>query len=127
MLTESFIAATLTPEKQVNTANLGVRVQELQPLSSTKTTFKNSSSSPNCVAANKTHIFAAQSGKAVVHVFSRERNNQEATIPFPEKITSLALAGNKHNVGILVMGTEGGRLILWEVLNSHIWQYLSYN
>ena len=59
-------------------------------------------------------MFAAQSEKAIVHVYSRERGNQEATIPFPERIRSIAIAGGK-NGDILVLGTEGGRLILWEV------------
>lgn len=59
-------------------------------------------------------MFAAQSEKAIVHVYSREKGNQEATVPFPERIRSLAVAGGK-NGDILVLGTEGGRLILWEV------------
>ena len=118
MLTENFIAATLTPEKQVNAANLGIRIHELQPLPALKSTFKKSSSNPNCVAVNRTHIFAAQADKAVVHVYSRERDNQEVTVPFPERIRSLVLTGEKDDAGVLVLGTEGGRLILWEVSQS---------
>ena len=115
MLVEGFIAATLTPERQVNTANLGVHVYDLQPLSALRSTFKKSSSNGNSVAANKTHIFAAQAEKAVVHVYNRDHGNQEATVPFPERLHSLALAGEKDGAGILVLGTGGGRLILWEV------------
>lgn len=115
MLTESFLAATLTPEKQVNAANLGIRIHELQPLPALKSTLKKTSSNPNCIAFNRTHVFAAQADKAVVHVYSRERNNLEVTVPFPEKIQSIVLAGEKHDAGILILGTAGGRLILWEV------------
>lgn len=58
------------------------------------------------------HVFAAQAGTAVVHVYSREKGgNQEATAHFPDRISSIALAGGD----ILVLGTEGGRLFLWEV------------
>ena len=115
MLTESFIAATLTPEKKANSANHGIHVHNLQPLPKPRSTFKNSSSNSNCVAASRTYIFAAQSNGAVVSVFSRDHGNQEATVPFPERIHSLALAGQQDGAGILVLGTEGGRLIIWEV------------
>ena len=115
MLTENFIAATLTPDKKGNTATLGIHVHGLQPLPVLNSSFKKSSSNGNCLAGNRTHIFASQAEKAVVHVYSRELNNQEATVPFPERIHSLALAGEKHEAGILVLGTEGGRLIAWEV------------
>lgn len=60
------------------------------------------------------HVFAAQAEKAIVHIYSREKGNQEATVPFPERIRSIALAGGQ-NGDILVLGTEGGRLILWEM------------
>lgn len=115
MLTESFLVATLTPEQQTNNSIPGIHVHDLQPLPALRSTFKKSSSNPNCIAVNRTHIFAAQADKAVVHVYSRERNNQEATVPFPERICSLALAGEKDGAGVLVLGTDGGRIILWEV------------
>lgn len=47
-----------------------------------------------------------------MHVYSREKGNQEATVPFPERVTSLALALDET---VLVLGTEGGRILLWEV------------
>ena len=65
----------------------------------------------NALAASSTHIFAAQADKAVVHVYSRERGNQEALVSFPERIHSLALIGE----GVLVLGSAEGRVILWEV------------
>ena len=115
MLAESFLAATITPEKPANNTTLGIHIHDLQPLPALRSTFKKSSSNPNCVAVSRTHIFAAQADKAVVFVYSRERNHQEATVPFPERIHSIALAGERDGAGILALGTEGGSVILWEV------------
>ncbi|KAM5476824.1 Pre-rRNA-processing protein ipi3 [Microsporum audouinii] len=115
MLSESFVASLLTSNSTHSTSSalkdVGICVHEFRPNPSIQLGFKKSTLEPNCLAVNKGHIFAAQSGKAVVHVYSRERNNHEATVPFPERIRSIALAGE----GILVLGTEGGKLILWEI------------
>lgn len=119
MLTESFIVSTRSLEKKTNTTtakDLGIQVHEYQPNPSLKSSFKKSSIQPNCLAANATHIFAAQADKSIIHVYSRERNHQEAVVPFQEQITCLALAGAYHGAGTLAMGTRGGRLILWEVI-----------
>ena len=115
MLTESFVAATRTEDKATGNAPSAICFHEFQPLAALKTTFKKSSSKSNCVAVSSTHIFASQADKAVINVYSRERNNLEATVPFPERITCLTLIGHKDGGGILALGTEGGRLILWEV------------
>ena len=117
MLSECFVASTLTSAKTPASATLrdvGICVQEFQPAPALRSTFKKSSTARNCLAVSPSHVFAAQSEKAIVHVYSREKGNQEATVPFPERIRSLAVAGGK-NGDILVLGTEGGRLILWEV------------
>lgn len=119
MLTESFIASTLNPEKPSNNVIAGVHCYDLQPLPGLKSTFKKSSTNTNCLAVSPTHVFAAQADKAVIHVYSRERNNQEAVVPFPEKIHSIALAGESDGAEMLVLGTEGGRVILWEVCSCH--------
>jgi hypothetical protein len=58
------------------------------------------------------HVFAAQSEKAIVHVYSREKGNQEALVPFPERIHSIALAAQDS---VLLLGTESGRILAWEV------------
>ena len=118
MLTESFVASTLNPEKPSNSTITGIHLLDFQPLPALKSTFKKSSTNSNCLAVSPSHIFAAQSDKAVVHVYSRERNNQEAVVPFPEKIHSLALSGESGGAGTLVLGTEGGRIILWEVCSA---------
>lgn len=118
MLTESFIISTRAVEAKANASalkDIGVHVYEYQPNSSLKSSFKKSSTLPNCLAVNATHVFAAQAEKSVVHVYSRERNNQEAIVPFQEKITCIALAGRYHGAGTLALGTQGGRLLLWEV------------
>lgn len=117
MLSEHFIASTSSSAKTPASASLrdvGICVHELQPAPALRSTFKKSFTAPNCLAVSPSHVFAAQSEKATVHVYSRNKGNQEATIPFPERIRSIAIAGGK-NGDVLVLGTEGGRLILWEV------------
>ncbi|OJJ43447.1 hypothetical protein ASPZODRAFT_19539 [Penicilliopsis zonata CBS 506.65] len=116
MLSESFIASTLASSKTPQSATLrdvGICVHELQPAPALRSAFKKSSTSTNCLAVSASHVYAAQAEKAIVHVYSRERGNQEAVIPFPERIRSIALAGGE-NGDILILGTEGGRLIVWE-------------
>ena len=111
------IVAAIAPRAagaSVNTAqkDLAIFQYEWQPVLVQERAFKRSETQPNSVAVTESHIFAAQHGKAVVHVYSREKNNQEAIIPFPEKITALAAAADN---GILILGTEKGRILLWEV------------
>ena len=119
MLTESFIASTLNPEKLSNSVTPGIHLYDFQPLPALKSTFKKSSTNVNSLAVSPSHIFAAQADKAVIHVYSRERNNLEAAVPFPEKVKSLVLAGASDGAGTLILGTEGGRVILWEVCPSY--------
>lgn len=115
MLTESFFTSTLNPEKPSNSVIPGVHLYDFQPLPALKSTFKKSSTNTHCLAVSQSHVFAAQADKAVIHVYNRERHNQEAVVPFPEKIQSIVLAGESGGAGTLVLGTEGGRVILWEV------------
>lgn len=113
MLTETFISSIRAQPRSANTAiakDVGIYVHELHS-PTIKSSFKKSSTPVNALAVSSTHIFAAQADKAVVHVYSRERGNQEALISFPERIYCLTLVGD----GILVLGTEEGRIILWEV------------
>ena len=119
MLSESFIASTLSSAKTPTATlrDVGICLQEFQPSPQLRSTFKKSSTTANCLAVSPSHIFSAQADKAVVHVYSRERGNQEALVPFPERIRSIAVAGAKYG-DVLVLGTEGGRLILWEVRQS---------
>jgi pre-rRNA-processing protein IPI3 len=122
MLTETFVAATLAANKAPSHApaalkDVGIFLHEFQPQSTLRQGFKKSSSQPSCVAINDSHIFAAQTDKAVVNVYNRERGNQEATVPFPERIHSVAYAQRSD---ILVLGTEGGKLILWELATGRV-------
>lgn len=113
MVSESFFASVCGPSLASRTEvakDVGIYSYELNPAVSLKATFKKSSTAPNCLAISDTHVFAAQKDKAHVHVYSRIRGNQEALVPFPEKITSIALIQDA-----LLIGTAQGRLTLWEV------------
>ncbi|KAF5001653.1 hypothetical protein FGRMN_959 [Fusarium graminum] len=112
MLSQEFISAICGPPLAANTAvskDIGIYTHSLTPSHTIKTTFKKSSTPVNGLAVSPTHIFAAQDQKAHVHVYNRQRGNQEALVPFPERIRSLALAGQ-----VLVVGSIEGRLFLWE-------------
>ena len=118
MLSEIFITSIQAEQRSSNTAiakDVGIYVHTLHPTHSIISTFKKSSTKPNCTAVSSTHIFAAQVDKAVVHVYSRDRGNQEALISFPERIQCVTLA----NDGLLVLGTAEGRIILWEVCSMN--------
>ena len=122
MLTESFLAATLTTKKvssqlSSNLKDVGICLHEVQPQSALRHGYKKSSVNRNCLAISESHIFAAQADKAVINVYSREKGNQEATVPFPERTHSLAYV---DGIGILVIGTEGGKLILWETATGRL-------
>jgi hypothetical protein len=114
MLTEHFVASIHTPLKTSAPGfkDVGIFINELQPLAGQRQAFKRSATVQNCLAVSDGHIFAAQAEKAAVHVYNRERGNHEATIPFNEKITSLVLAASGF---VLLLGTKGGRVIAWEV------------
>jgi len=114
MLSETFVTSIRAQPKSANTAiakDVGIYLHELHPNHTIKSSFKKSSTPVNALAVSPTHIFAAQADKAVVHVYSRERGNQESLVSFPERVHSLALIGD----GVLALGTAEGRVILWEV------------
>ncbi|KAI7097924.1 WD40 repeat-like protein, partial [Hortaea werneckii] len=120
MLAEHIIASIGVPEKVVpsNVAkDAAIFVHEAQPIQQPKAVFKKSATPPHCLAVSSTHIFAAQTGKAVVHVYSREKGNQEATIPFTERITCLTLACEET---VLILGTAEGRCFLWETATGRL-------
>lgn len=122
MLTESFIAATesVKPPAAHLSSHLkdgGIFLHEFQPRSILRQSFKKSSVAKNCLAFSNNHVFAAQAGKAVINVYNREKGNQEATVPFPQKITSLAYA---EQSAILILGTQDGKLMLWETATGRV-------
>ncbi|GAB7353545.1 hypothetical protein MBLNU459_g3980t1 [Dothideomycetes sp. NU459] len=114
MLSEQFVASISPSATKVNTSttkDVGVFVFESQPHSSQRAAFKKSSTNPACLAVSASHVYAAQADKAVVHVYNRGKGSQEATIPFPERITCVALACEDT---VLVLGSDTGRIFLWE-------------
>lgn len=118
MLTEHFIASIGVPTKAPGTnvaKDAAIFLHEFQPLSQQRAVFKKSATSPNCLAISQTHIFAAQADKGIVHVYNRQKGNQEAAVPFTEKISSITLACNDT---VLVLGTVEGRIFLWETCNG---------
>jgi pre-rRNA-processing protein IPI3 len=123
MLSEHFVASIAAPVKTTSTSakDIGIFQYQWQPLVSQDCTFKKSATPKNCLAVSETHIFAAQADKAAVHVYNREKNNQEAFVPFPVMISSLALAANDS---VLVLGTADGRILLWEVSKRYIEDFL---
>jgi len=92
--------------------DVGIFRHQWQPLALQEQAFKKSATLQNSLAATQTHIFAAQADKAVINVYSTEKNNQEAVVPFPERITALALAADDC---VLILGSAEGRIFLWEV------------
>jgi pre-rRNA-processing protein IPI3 len=113
MLPENFVTSIRAQHKSANTAiskDVGIYIHTLHPLHSVESSFKKSSTQPNCTVVSSTHIFAAQENKAVIHVYSRDRGNQEALISFPERISCIRLV---HD-GVLAVGTIEGRLVIWE-------------
>lgn len=122
MPTESFIAATLATNKAAAHASaalkdVGIFLYQYQPQNVFSHGYKKSTSQSGCVAVSDSHVFAAQSDKAVINVYSRARGNQEATVPFPERIHCIAFA---DGAALLVLGTEEGKLILWEVATGRV-------
>lgn len=115
MLTEQLLASIAAPRQKLNTSiakDAAIFLHEVQPHSVQRAVFKKSATAPNGLAVSRSHIFAAQADKAVVNVYSRDKGAQEAAIPFRERISCLKLACDD---AVLVMGTEEGRIYLWEV------------
>ncbi|KAI9758188.1 MAG: hypothetical protein M4579_003162 [Chaenotheca gracillima] len=118
MLSEQFLTSVESSGKAPNSAiskDVGIHLHNFKPSYAVKSGFKKSSTPPNCLALSSTHIYAAQSEKAVVHVYSRAKGNQEAVVPFAERIHVAKFVGDNGGAGVLALGTAGGRVILWEV------------
>jgi len=94
------------------TQDVGIYSHELYPTHSIRGLVKKSAVPPNCLVVSETHIFAAQHEKAQVQLYSRVRGQPEPPMHFTQRIRSLALQGD-----VLLLGTEEGGLLLWEVRN----------
>lgn len=119
MLVEQFVAA-IAAQNKANTGvtkDAGIFVHEFQPLAAQRHVFKKSAAARNGLAVSTSHLYTAQEGKAIVHVYSKDRGNQEAIVPFPERIHSIALAAKDTT---LLLGTESGRVLAWEVSRRQI-------
>ncbi|KAM0259607.1 hypothetical protein ACHAQJ_003186 [Trichoderma viride] len=115
MLSDELFSSVCGPPIAANTAiskDVGIYAHTLTPTWAVKSSFKKSSAPVHCLALSDSHVYAAQDQKAHVHVYSRARGNQEALVPFQERIRCLALAGD-----VLVLGTAEGRIILWEAVS----------
>lgn len=122
MLSEHFAAsvsaAAIAPKAAANSVkDVGISIFESQPHSGQRATFKKSNTPPNCLAVSSSHVFAAQADKAVVNVYNRDKGNQEATVPFQERITCLALACEDT---VLVLGSQTGRIFIWETHTGRV-------
>jgi pre-rRNA-processing protein IPI3 len=120
MLTESFVASISGSDLSKGSSATVPTIKDasifsfnLHPHLAQTQILKKSSTTQNALALSDSHVFAAQADRAVIQVYSREKGSQEATIPFPEKITVVAVAGECGEY--LVMGTESGRVMVWEV------------
>jgi len=113
MLSETFFASVCGPPITSKTnipKEVGIYSYQHNPSFAHKASFKKSSTGPNSLALSQSHIFAAQNGKGQLHVYSRQKGNQETVVTFRERISSVALMSD-----VLLLGTAEGRLILWEV------------
>lgn len=122
MLSDELFSSVCGPPIAANTAiskDVGIYAHTLTPTWAVKASFKKSSAPVHCLALSDSHVYAAQDQKAHVHVYSRARGNQEALVPFQERIRCIALAGD-----VLVLGTAEGRLILWEVCLAFLYMFL---
>ena len=132
-LTEFLLASISTPPPSHTSStafpkDAGIFLHEVQPTPAQRHVYKKSTTPAHCLAVTRGHIFAAQEGKAVVHVYNREKGNQEATIAFGERISAIAIACGDS---VLLLGTEKGSLICWEVgafaslsnLSTHFLEY----
>lgn len=118
MLTETFIASVgeqINAHRTDTGKDATIVLLEHQPIVQIKSFFKKSVTPPHCLAASTSHIFAAQHAKAVVNVYSRAKGNQEATVPFPERVSSIALACADT---VLILSTFEGKIFLWDITSG---------
>ncbi|KAA8910612.1 WD40-repeat-containing domain protein [Sphaerosporella brunnea] len=115
MLTETLLLGTYrTPTDSTDVASISLcNLHSGASLASQK----RSHPSHRGLAATKTHVFAQQSDKSVVNVYTLPSLTLESAIPFPEAFTVLSASpcGN-----FLAAGTEGGRTYVWELASGRL-------
>ena len=114
MLTEQLLVSTSKahPGSYAGTKDAGIFLYEIQPHITQRAAYKKSVTATNSLAVTRSHIFALQEGKAVIHVYGRAKGNLETVVPFPEPLCSIKLAMQDT---LAVIGTAKGRILLWEV------------
>lgn len=113
MLTETLLLATArTPTDNVDAPSVSLYNLHTGAVIST---LKRSHTASRGLAATATHLFAQQSDKSVVSVYSTATYALQTTVPFPEPFTVLAASP----CGAFVAGgTAGGRVYLWELASG---------
>jgi pre-rRNA-processing protein IPI3 len=105
---QSSTAAVIPPVKDAAIFKLAVDPNSRN----VPTIYKASVTQQNALAWSNSHIFAAQSEKAAVNAYNLERGSLEATVPFPEKITTISVVGSTGEY--LLLGAESGNVSVWE-------------
>jgi pre-rRNA-processing protein IPI3 len=115
MLTETLLLGTArAPTDSTDAPSIALyNVHTSTPLS----TQKRSHTASRGLAATKTHVFAQQSDKSVINVYTLPSLVLESTIPFPEPFTILSASPCG---GFLAAGTEGGRTYVWELASGRL-------
>jgi pre-rRNA-processing protein IPI3 len=121
MLTESVVASVSKIEDSKTTSWTGTPFPKdasifefsVNPRFAVSSVFKKSSTVRSGLALSDSHVFAAQTDKAAIHVYERVKGKQEATIPLPEKATAVETAGECGE--LLVIGTDEGNVLVWSV------------
>jgi len=113
MLTETLILATTrTPLDNVETPSISLyNLHNASVISS----LKRSHTAARGLASTSTHIFAQQSDKAVINVYSTRTFSLETTVPFPEAFTVISCSPCGS---YLAGGTASGRVYLWELASA---------
>lgn len=115
MLSERLVVATRRDASTNTTAAAdapAIAIHVLHGSAVPLATFKRSNTAAHGLAVTATHLFAAQSDKAVINVYSRATNALESTVPFPERFTVIEASPGGE---FIACGTESGRILVWEV------------
>lgn len=113
MLSETLLLATTrSPLDNVDTPSISLHNLHTGAVIST---LKRSHTAARGLASTRTHLFAQQSDKAVVNVYSTATFTLQTTVPFPEAFTVLAASPCG---AFLAGGTAGGRIYLWELASG---------
>lgn len=80
--------------------------------------FKGNGSPLNGMTVTKNHIVAAQSGKALIHVYSHTKESIFQKIVAPEHISSICISSCNN---WLAAGGVSGRIFVWDLGSGRLW------